>query len=151
MYQWMTVSAYKYMLVLAYLCIRYVSVWIYVSVYKNPPHCNRQRMQKQNVSWELKMCINVWLYQPINICLYWRIYVCMYQLEYSSNPIYYRKQSYRFCTIIGLNFCIKKTTLLLYHYIITFTLHQESNIKLWRSIQNYFSRYQSSYDFFHEA
>ena len=39
-------------------------------------------MQKLNVSWELNICINDWLYQHINISLYWRIYVCMYHLEH---------------------------------------------------------------------
>jgi hypothetical protein len=59
-YQCMTVWAYKYIFVLAYLCV-YVSAWIYVSVYKNPSYwnqsyCNRQRMYGQNTSSELNMC-----------------------------------------------------------------------------------------------
>ncbi len=39
-YRCITVSTYKYMLVLAYLCV-YVSAWIYVSMYKNLSYCNR--------------------------------------------------------------------------------------------------------------
>jgi 4-hydroxy-3-methylbut-2-en-1-yl diphosphate synthase IspG/GcpE len=80
-YLCMTVSICKYMLVLVYLCV-YASACIYVSEYKNKSYCNRQRMWEQNVSSELNMYIDVWLYQPINICLHWRIYVCMYRLEY---------------------------------------------------------------------
>jgi|LakMenEpi03Aug12_release.lakeMendotaPanAssembly.Ray.scaffolds.fasta_scaffold299974_2 hypothetical protein len=38
----MTVTAFKWMLVLAYLCV-YVSAWIYVPVYKNQSYCNRQK------------------------------------------------------------------------------------------------------------
>ncbi len=63
-----------------YQCIRtnpiligkYVSAWIYVSVYKNQSHCKQQRMQKLNVSWEL----NMHMYQWLTVSAYKYVYAC---------------------------------------------------------------------------
>ncbi len=51
--------AYSYINVLGCLCIyvQYVSAKIYVLMYQNQSYFNRQRMQEQNVSSELNMCI----------------------------------------------------------------------------------------------
>ncbi len=46
----MTVSAYKYMLVLAYVCV-YVSAWIYVPVYKDQSFCNLQKFYSKLILW----------------------------------------------------------------------------------------------------
>ncbi len=115
------------MLVLPYLC-----VYVYQS------YCNQQRMQEYNVSWELNMCINVLLYQPINICLYWRIYVCMYQLEYKYqckriNPTVYAKNIrtkcvYRCMTVSAYKYMLVLVNLCVYVLALIYNMYQCTRI-----------------------
>ncbi len=77
---------YKCTSVSMYLCM-YRLKYMYQRIRTYPSLISKECKNKQNVSWELNMCIDVRLYQPINICLYWRIYVCMYRLEYMCQCI----------------------------------------------------------------
>ncbi len=75
----MTVSAYKYMLVLAYLCV-YLSACIYVSVYHNQSYCIGKECKKKCIlgAKNVYQCMTVSAYKYMLVLAFLCVFVSVF-------------------------------------------------------------------------